>query len=393
MDDPIPYSRQWIDEEDIEAVVEALRSDWLTTGPRIAAFEEAFAAAVGARYAVAVSSGTAALHLACLAAGIGPGTETITSPITFVATANAPLYCGSYPVFADVCEDTINLDPEQARARITARTCALLPVHFAGHACEMPALRALADRHNLALIEDACHALGAKTPEDGTVGDCRYSDMTVFSTHAVKTVATGEGGVITTNRAALYDRLRLLRSHGITRDPDRLTTDEGDWYYEMQGLGFNYRLTDIQCALGQSQLKRLAAFLARRREIAARYDAAFRALPEIRLPVERDGHRSAWHLYVARFPGIHATTRRWLFDRFRAENLGVNVHYIPVYWQPYYRDNFGTPRGLCPTAERYYQEAISLPLYPKMTDAQVETVIATVRRVVEELRETQARAA
>jgi perosamine synthetase len=392
MNDFIPYSRQWIDEDDVQAVVDALRSDWLTTGPRIGTFEEAFAASVGARYAVAVSSGTAALHLACLAAGVGPGSEAITSPITFVATANAPLYCGSQPVFADVCDDTINLDPEQAQARVNARTAALLPVHFAGHACDMPVLRSIADRHGLAVIEDACHALGAQTPE-GTVGDCRYSDMTVFSTHAVKALATGEGGVITTNRAALNERLRLLRSHGVTRAPERLTCEEGGWYYEMQALGFNYRITDVQCALGLSQLRKLATFIMRRREIAARYNAAFADLPNIRLPWERDGHRSAWHLYVIRFPGVSAGTRRWLFDTLRAANLGVNVHYLPVYRQPYYRDNFGFSPGLCPNAERYYREAITLPLYPMMTDAQVETVIATVRRVALELSEMLARAA
>ncbi|HZO91663.1 MAG TPA: UDP-4-amino-4,6-dideoxy-N-acetyl-beta-L-altrosamine transaminase [Chthonomonadaceae bacterium] len=392
MNDFIHYGRQWIDEDDIEAVVEALRSDWLTTGPRVEAFEEAFAAAVGARYAVAVSSGTAALHLACLAAGIGPGSEAITSPITFVATANAPLYCGSQPVFADVCGDTVNLDPEQAQARLTFRTSALLPVHFGGHACDMPVLRAIADRHGLAVIEDACHALGAQTPE-GIVGDCRYSDMTVFSMHPVKAIATGEGGMITTNRPALNDRLRLLRSHGITRAPERLTCEEGGWYYEMQALGYNYRLSDIQCALGHSQLKKLATFITRRREIAARYTAAFADLPDLRLPVERAGHRSAWHLYVVRFPGIQAGARRWVFDRLRAANLGVNVHYIPVYRQPYYRDNFPFPPGLCPNAERYYREAITLPLYPGMTDAQVEYVIATVRRVALELQETLARAA
>jgi UDP-4-amino-4,6-dideoxy-N-acetyl-beta-L-altrosamine transaminase len=392
MNDPIPYSRQWIDEDDIQAVAEALRSDWLTTGPRIAAFEEAFAAVVGARYAVAVSSGTAALHLACLAAGVGPDSEAITSPITFIATANAPLYCGSHPIFADVCDDTINLDPEQAQARVNERTAALLPVHFAGHACDMPVLRAIADRHGLAVIEDACHALGAQTPE-GIVGDCRYSDMTVFSTHAIKAVTTGEGGIITTNRAVLNDRLRLLRSHGVTRAPERLTCDEGDWYYEMQALGFNYRITDIQCALGHSQLTKLPTFIARRQEIATRYNTAFADLSNVRLPVERIGHRSAWHLYVLRFPGVSTGTRRWLFDTLRAAGLGVNVHYLPVYLQPYYRDNYGTMPGLCPNAERYYREALTLPLYPLMTDAQVERVIATVRSAALECQERLALAA
>jgi perosamine synthetase len=388
MHDYIPYGRQWIDDEDIEEVVTALQSDYLTTGPQVAAFEEAFAAACGARYAVAVSSGTAALHLACLAAGVGPGSEAIVPPITFVATANAPLYCGSAPVFADVCDDTINLDPEEAQARITSRTAAILPVHFGGHACDMPVIRAIAERDGLAVIEDACHALGAEMPDGGRVGDCRYSDMTVFSTHPVKAIATGEGGVITTNKPALNDHLRMLRSHGITRDPQRLTHNAGEWYYEMQALGFNYRITDLQCALGRSQLRKLATFLSRRREIVARYNAALADVPELQLPTERPGHRSGWHLYVVRLRDADLTLRRRFFDRLRVANLGVNVHYIPVYWQPFYRDNFGHTPGLCPIAERYYQEAVTLPLYPQMTSAQVEYVISTVRQAVAELSET-----
>lgn len=394
MHEYIPYGKQWIDEEDIEEVITALQSDYLTTGPQVNAFEEAFAAACGARYAIAVTSGTAALHLACLAAGVGPGSEAITTPITFVATANAPLYCGSIPVFADVCSDTINLDPEEVQARITPRTAAILPVHFGGHACDMPVLRAIAEQNGLALIEDACHALGAETPDGGRVGDCRYADMTIFSTHPVKAIATGEGGVITTNKPALNDRLRMLRSHGVTRDPERLTRNEGEWYYEMQMLGFNYRLTDIQCALGRSQLRKLATFLTRRREIVARYNAAFAGVPELQRPTERPGHRSAWHLYVVRLRDADSATRRRLFDSLRAAGLGVNVHYIPVYWQPFYRDNYNYMPGLCPIAERYYQEAITLPLYPQMTDAQVEYVIATVKQAVSELsRQPLARAA
>lgn len=392
MNEFIPYSRQWIDEDDVAAVVDALRSDWLTTGPRVDEFEESVAATVGAKYAVAVANGTAALHLACLAAEIAPGSECITSPITFVATANAALYCGSRPVFADVCEDTINLDPEQAQTKITARTAAILPVHFAGHACDMPVLRSIADQHGLTVIEDACHALGALTPE-GAVGDCRYSDMAVFSTHAVKTIATGEGGIVTTNSPKLNDRLRRLRTHGITRDPERMARDEGGWYYEMQELGYNYRITDIQCALGHSQLKKLATFLARRREIAARYGEAFADLPMLRLPAERAGHLSAWHLYVARLTGLGEGARRWLYDALRKANFGVNVHYIPVYWQPYYRETLGYEAGLCPVAENAYRESISLPLYPSMTDAQIETVIDVVRRSLAELTETLARAA
>ena len=380
----IPYSRQFIDDDDIQAVTDALRSDWLTTGPRVDAFEQAFAAAVGARYAVAVSNGTAGLHLACLAAEIGPGTECVTTPITFAATANAALYVGSRPVFADVSLDTVNLAPAQAALCITPRTRALLPVHFAGHACDMPALYSLAQTHGLTIIEDACHALGATTPH-GTVGDCRYSDMTVFSTHAVKAIATGEGGVVTTNSPLLNEKLRLLRSHGITRDPQRLLADEGGWHYEMQELGFNYRMSDINCALGQSQLKKLTGFIARRRELAARYDAAFASVPNLRPLAQRPGHASAYHLYVVRFTGASVEARLWAFERLRGAGLGVNVHYIPVYRHPYYRDTLGYPQNACPNAEVYYREAISIPLYPTLTDAQAETVIAAVQRVACEL--------
>ena len=341
-------------------------------------------AAVGAKYAVAVANGTAGLHLACLAADIGPGTECITTPITFAATANAALYVGSRPVFADVSSDTANLAPAQVVWNITPRTRALLPVHFAGHACDMPALHRIAQTHGLAVIEDACHALGATTPQ-GTVGDCCYSDMTVFSTHAVKAIATGEGGVVTTNNSRLNERLRLLRSHGITRDPQKLIEDAGGWYYEMQDLGYNYRLSDINCALGHSQLKKLPDFISRRREIAARYDAAFASIPCLRPLAQRPGHASAYHLYVIRFVGASLEARRWAFERLRAAGLGVNVHYIPVYRQPYYRDTLGYPQNACPNAEAYYREAVSLPLYPDLTDAQAEFVIATVQQAACEL--------
>ena len=380
----IPYSRQTIDDDDIQAVIESLRSDWLTTGPRVDAFEQAFAARVGARYAVAVSSGTAGLHLACLAANVGPGSECITSPITFAATANAALYCHSRPVFADICPDTVNIDPARVEERITPRTRALLPVHFAGHACEMQVLGEMAQRHNLTVIEDACHALGAATP-DGIVGDCAHSDMTVFSTHAVKAIATGEGGVVTTNSPDFNERLRLLRSHGITRDPDRLLEDAGGWYYEMQELGFNYRIADAACALGHSQLKKLDDFIARRREIAARYDRAFTQNSNLRILAERPGHRSAYHLYVIRFAGATAALRRRAFERLRTAGLGVNVHYLPVYRHPYYRDTLCCPQNTCPNAEAYYREAVSIPLYPAMTDAQTQYVIEAVQRVADQL--------
>jgi perosamine synthetase len=382
--DFIPYSRQLIEDDDIAAVVAALRSDYLTTGPQVDAYEEAFAAACGARYAVAVASGTAGLHLACMAAGVGPGSECITTPITFVATANAAIYCGSTPVFADVCEDTINIDPSAVERRLSPRTEALLPVHFAGHACDMPALHRIAEAHGLMMIEDACHALGASTPE-GPVGACLHSDMTVFSTHPVKAIATGEGGVVTTNRPALNDRLRLLRTHGITRAPHQMARDEGGWYYEMQELGFNYRISDIQCALGLSQLHKLERFIARRRQVAARYREELTSVPGLILPTERPGHASAWHLFAVRFTAPPQTARRNAYDRLRAAGLGVNVHYRPVYLQPYYQARYGDQSGACPIAERYYEQAVSIPLHAGMTDDQVERVIAAVRAVASEL--------
>ena len=398
----IPYSRQSLDDDDIQAVTDALRSDWLTTGPRVDAFEQAFADAVGARYAIAVSSGTAGLHLACLSADIAPGAECITSPITFAATANAALYCNARPVFADVCADTVNINPDEIARHVTPRTAAILPVHFGGHACDMPAIHALAQAHNLTVIEDACHALGARYPiendsgntiKTGMVGDCRYSDMTVFSTHAVKAIATGEGGVVTTNSARLNARLRLLRSHGITRDPDDLLANEGGWYYEMRELGFNYRIGDAACALGHSQLNKLDQFITRRRAIAAEYDAAFANVPGLQTPATRPGHQSAYHLYPIRFMGATPSSRRRAFEWLRAAGLGVNVHYIPVYRQPYYQNTLGYAPNQCPNAEAYYGEAVSIPLYPAMTDAQVMFVIQAVQRVACELVTSYARAA
>lgn len=374
----IPYSRQIIEEDDIEAVAEALRADLLTTGPGVEAYEEAFAASVGARYAVAVSSGTAGLHLACLAANVEPGSDCVTSPLTFAATANAALYCGSSPRFADIRADTLCIDPERVQQLLTSHTAAILPVHFAGHPCDLPALRRLADKYHCAIIEDACHALGAST-SDGTIGDCRYSDMAVFSTHPVKAIATGEGGVITTNRPQLYERLKMLRSHGITRDPARLTRAEGPWYYEMQMLGLNYRICDVQCALGRSQLKKLGRFVARRREISARYQTEMQSIPGLCLPTEAPGMKSAWHLFVVR---CAAGLRSLIFDRLRAEGLGVNVHYLPVYLHPYYQDSLGYSAGLCPIAERAYRESISLPLHAALTDEEVTIIIATVRQVL-----------
>ncbi|HEY9900173.1 MAG TPA: UDP-4-amino-4,6-dideoxy-N-acetyl-beta-L-altrosamine transaminase [Pantanalinema sp.] len=381
----IPYGRQWISEQDIAAVVEALRSDWLTQGPLVARFEEALAEKVGARYAVAVANGTAALHLAALAAGFGAGDEVITTPNTFVASANCVLYAGARPVLADIDPQTYCIDPVAVRARLTPATRGLIPVHFAGQPCDMAALGAIAREHGLTVIEDAAHAIGATYQVDGVtyrVGSCAHSAMTIFSFHPVKHVTTGEGGAITTNDPALYQKLVQLRTHGITRNPERLTRNEGPWYYEMQELGFNYRLTDFQCALGLQQLKRLDDFVARRRAIAAAYDQAFGAESELIVPFERPDASSSYHLYVVQF---RTADRRKAFERLRELGLGVNVHYIPVHLQPYYARELGCRPGDYPQAEAYYGRAVSLPMYPGMSDEEVARVIALVRQTVREL--------
>ena len=374
----LPYGRQSIDESDIQAVVETLRSDWLTTGPKVAEFEEAMAAWVGAKYAVTFSSGTAALHAAAFAAGLQPGDEAITSPLTFAATANCVLYQGATPIFADVLEDTLNLDPALAAARITARTKAILPVDYAGHPADLDSILQLAERNGLIVIEDACHALGAEY-RGRRVGSVAH--MTVFSFHPVKHLATGEGGMVTTERADLAESLRRFRNHGISSDA-RQRHASGQWHYEMVSLGFNYRLTDIACALGLSQLKRLEANLARRREIAARYAAEFRNIAGVRVPAVRPDVNPAWHLYPIRVnPAQLNTDRAHVFRALRAENIGVNVHYIPVHLHPYYRDRFGFRGGEYLVAEAAYEQLLSLPLFHGMTDQDVEDVIAAVRKV------------
>jgi perosamine synthetase len=374
----LPYGRQSISEEDIQAVVDVLRSDWLTTGPKVAEFEEALAAQVGAKYAVAFSSGTAALHGAAFAAGLKPGDEAITSPLTFAATANCVLYQGARPVFADVSPDTLNLDPDRMAERITPNTRAILPVDYAGHPADLDPILDLAERHGLTVIEDACHALGAeyKGRRTGSI-----AHMSVFSFHPVKHVATGEGGMVTTDRADLAENLRRFRNHGISSDA-RQRQASGQWHYEMVLLGFNYRLTDVACALGISQLKKLDANLARRREIAARYTAAFRDLRGVIAPSVRPDVNPAWHLYPIRINTSQLKKdRAYVFRALRAENIGVNVHYIPVHLHPYYRDQFGYRGGEYPIAETAYGQLISLPMFHAMTDQDVEDVIAAVSKV------------
>jgi perosamine synthetase len=375
----LPYGRQSVDEADIQAVVEVLRSDWLTTGPKVAEFEEAFAARVGAARAVSFSSGTAALHGAAFAAGLKPGDEAITTPLTFAATANCVLYQGATPVFADVSRDTLNLDPGQIEMKMSPKTRAILPVDYAGHPADMTSILELARRHKLVVIEDACHALGAEYGER-RVGS--IADMTVFSFHPVKHITTGEGGMVTTNNPQFAEALRRFRNHGISSDA-RQRQSAGEWHYEMVLLGFNYRLPDIVCALGIQQLKRLDANLARRREISARYTAAFREIPAVIPPAVRPETNPAWHLYPIRLdPKKLTVDRAGVFRALRAENIGVNVHYIPVHLHPYYRERFGYKGGEFPVAESGYAQLISLPMFHGMSDQDADDVIRAVKKVV-----------
>jgi perosamine synthetase len=379
----LPYGRQSLDDSDIQAVVEVLKSDWLTTGPKIGEFEEQFAAWVGAWHAVSFSSGTAALHGAVFAAGLGPGDEAITTPLTFCATANCILYQGATPVFADISPDTLNLDPGEVSRKLSARAPsrvkAIMAVDYAGHPAALDELGEMAKTHGALLIEDACHALGAEYRGNRVGG---IADMTVFSFHPVKHVTTGEGGMVATNDARLAETLRRFRNHGISSEA-RERQEAGQWFYEMVLLGFNYRLTDIACALGLSQLTRLGPNLARRREIAAQYTAAFRDVPELFPPSVRAEVNSAWHLYPIRLDSTKLTVDRGqIFRALRAENIGVSVHYIPVHLHPYYRHEFGHRDGECPVAEAAYERLISLPMFHGMTDADVEDVVGAVSKVI-----------
>ena len=375
----LPYGRQSIDEEDIQAVVDVLRSDWLTTGPKVAEFEEKIAAYVHARYAVAFSSGTAALHAAAFTAGLQAGDEAITTPLTFAATANCVLYQGAKPVFADILPGTLNIDPQQVADHLSSQTKAILPVDYSGQPADMQPLLDLADRHGFIVIEDACHALGAeyRGRRTGSV-----AHMTVFSFHPVKHLTTGEGGMVTTDNAVFAETLRRFRNHGISSDA-RQRQSAGQWEYEMVLLGFNYRLTDIGCALGLQQCDKLDENLARRREIAARYSAEFHSLPGVITPVVRSDVNPAWHLYPIRLDlNRLRVDRATIFRALRAENIGVNVHYIPVHLHPYYRERFGFRGGEYPVAERTYDSLISLPMFHGMNDRDVEDVMTAVAKVM-----------
>ena len=382
----IPYGRQDINEEDIRAVVEVLRSDWLTQGPAVERFEQEVARYCGAKFAVAVSSATAALHIACLAAGLKPGDNLWTSPNTFVASANCGLYCGARPDFVDIDPRTYNLSVDALKKKLARAENQgelpriVIPVHFAGQSCDMDAIAGLGKRYGFTVIEDASHAIGGRY-RDTRVGSCAFSDMTVFSFHPVKIITTGEGGMILTNRQDLYEKLVRLRSHGITRDPMLMEGEsDGPWYYQQIELGFNYRITDIQAGLGVSQIRRLDEFVARRRSLAARYDTLMRDLP-LTLPWQHPDAYSAFHLYVVR---LHldaiGKSHRQVFDEMRQQGVGVNLHYIPVHTQPYYR-GMGFKPGDFPEAEQYYREAISLPLYPGLSDSEQDRVVQALKRV------------
>ncbi len=376
----IGYGRQYIDEEDIAAVVAALTSPAITCGPRIAELEQKLCEVTGAKYAVAVSNGTAALHVAAMAAGIGEGDEVIVSPITFAASANCVLYCGGKPVFADINPETYNIDPTSIRKLITPKTKAIVAVDFTGQAVELEEIREICKEHNLILIEDAAHAIGTKY-NGHPVGS--VADMTTFSFHPVKTVTCGEGGAVTTNDEALYQKLLLYRAHGITRDAEQMVhpTDAG-WYYEQVELGYNYRLTDIQAALLMSQLKKLPAFSARRKAIVKKYNEAFADMPEILVQKEIEASDTTRHLYILRLNlELLDCDRRQFFDAMKAENIIPQVHYIPVYWHPYY-EKLGYEKGLCPHAEKLYNEMLSIPLFYAMTDEDVADVIQAVKKLV-----------
>lgn len=383
----IPYGRQDISQADVDAVVAVLQSDFLTQGPIVPQFERVVADHVGARHALAMNSATSALHVACLALGLGAGDILWTTPVTFVASANCALYCGASVDFVDIDPATYNLSVPALAAKLAKAEAAgrlpkiVVPVHLCGQSCDMAGIAELAERYGFKVIEDASHAIGGKY-RDSYVGDCRYSDITIFSFHPVKIVTTAEGGMALTNDAALADRMALLRSHGITRDPAQMRGgSEGDWYYQQVALGYNYRMTELQAALGVSQMTRLDPYVARRHAIAERYDALLADLP-VTTPVRMADAYSAFHLYVIRVDGQDATpSRKTVFDRLRAAGIGVNVHYIPVHTQPYYRD-MGFAVGDYPEAERYYAEAISLPMYPTLTEQQQDTVVTALTQAL-----------
>jgi len=373
----LSYGHQWLDEDDIAAVVEVLSGDWITQGPKVGEFEKKVAEYCGVKYAVAVANGTAALHAACTVAGITGGDEAITTPITFAATANAVVFCGGKPVFADISKDTLNIDPDKIREKISPRTRTILPVDFAGHPGDLDEITSIARERGLVVIEDAAHALGAEYK--GRKIGC-LSDMTILSFHPVKSITTGEGGMIVTDNEDFYKKLRVFRHHGIVKD----NAGKGSWHYDIYDPGYNLRITDFQCALGISQMNKLDSFITRRREIAAKYNQAFADIDEIITPAESKNVKAAYHIYVIRLRiEMLKVGRKEVFEALRAENIGVNVHYMPLHLHPFYQQRFGYRQGDYPNAERYYEQAITLPLFPKMSDGDIADVVQAVKKVIQ----------
>lgn len=379
------YGKQTIYENDINAVVAVLKSDFLTQGPAIEKFEKYVADYCGAKYAVAVTNATSALHIACLAAGLGKGDTLWTSPITFTASANCGRYCGADIDFVDIDNNTYNMSVEELEAKLTKAEVlpkVLVPVHLAGQSCDMEKIHALAKKYNITVIEDASHAIGADY-KDTKVGCCKYSDMTVFSFHPVKIVTTGEGGMVLTNNKDLYDKLVLYRSHGITRAPELMTKEaDGPWYYQQIDLGFNYRMTDMQAALGYSQMHKVDEFVSRRRELAARYNELLKELDMLKLPYQNDNTNSSWHLYIVRvdFSKINKNKKQ-IFAEMKDKGICLNLHYIPVHTQPYY-EKLGFKQGDFPASEKYYQEAFTLPLYYSLTNEQQDYIVKVLKEVL-----------
>lgn len=369
--DFLPYSTQQISDEDIKTVIETLKSPYLTTGPKVSEFEKVVADYVGATYAVAFSNGTAALHAACYAAGITQGDEVITTPITFAASANCVRYMGGEVIFADINEETYNLDPKEVEKKITSKTKAIIPVDFTGQPVDIDAFMEIGKKHNIVIIEDGAHSLGASYKKR-KVG--ATADMTMFSFHPVKPITTGEGGMIVTNNRAYYEKLRLFRGHGITQTA--YAKEQGDWYYEMTDLGYNYRMTDIQAALGISQMNRLDEFIEKRQQLAHLYTERINQLPTLKAPKQLADTKSGWHLYSVQLDkAALGKTRKKIFEDLREANIGVHVHYIPVYWHPYYQE-LGYKKGICPKAEQWYERALTLPLHPQMNEADVDFVLS-----------------
>ena len=379
----INYGRQFIDDEDILSVVDTLKSDFLTQGPKVKEFEDELCDYTGAEYCACVANGTAALHLSVAALEIKKGMEGITSPITFMASSNSLIYNGLVPNFVDIDQKTYLIDLHKLEQSITEKTKIIIPVHFAGQPVDMERLKKNARERNIFIIEDAAHAIGSKYADGSAVGNCKYSDMTIFSFHPVKTITTGEGGAITTNNQELYEKLLELRSHGITKSENKLTQNPGPWYHEMQALGFNFRLTDIQAALGISQLKKLDGFVKKRREVVAKYNKAFRNKDWLTIPFEAPQVYSAFHLYVLLIDfGKFGKSRKQVMEILRENKIGTQVHYIPVHLQPYYQKKFCYKEGDFPVAEEYYSHALSLPLFPTLTEEQQDLIIEKVLEIL-----------